>query len=174
MSPSSVPSTEQAPATGRVDAALCTAIRQLASQGIGPGARVLVGVSGGQDSLCLVHALWRLRSEHAWHLHVVTVDHGIRPEGACEAEVVAALAGEWGLPCEVVRVDVPSYRRRERLNLQAAARYARYQCFARQASRLGAARVDHCRVGAVERPEGAVEARGGQVIRASSRSRASC
>jgi tRNA(Ile)-lysidine synthetase-like protein len=102
---------------------------------------LLIGVSGGQDSLCLAHAIRLLTDVHRWDLHLVHVDHAIRPEAAAEASYVAALAERWGLPCTVARVDVPAYRRRHRLNVQAAARYARYQAFARLADKLGAAGV---------------------------------
>jgi tRNA(Ile)-lysidine synthetase-like protein len=129
------------PATGRVDRALRSALRALAAGGRGPGAVMLVGVSGGQDSLCLVHALWRLQAEHGWTLHVATVDHGIRAEAAAETAHVARLAAAWGLPAHVLGADVPAYRRRERLNLQQAARYARYQLLARQAAAVGAMAV---------------------------------
>ncbi|HLH25103.1 MAG TPA: tRNA lysidine(34) synthetase TilS [Chloroflexota bacterium] len=128
-------------ATARIDAALREAIRALHVDGVPAGAVVLVGVSGGQDSLCLAHALWRLRAEHGWALHVVHVDHGIRAEGAAEGAYVAAVCGAWGLPVRVMRVDVRGYQRRERLNVQEAARYARYQAFAREAEARGAAGV---------------------------------
>jgi tRNA(Ile)-lysidine synthase len=124
-----------------VDAALREAIRLLRASGVPAGATVLVGVSGGQDSLCLAHALWRLRADHGWALQVLHVDHGIRPEARNEGAHVAAVCGAWGLPVTVVRPDVPAYRARERLNVQEAARYARYQVFARQADALGAAGV---------------------------------
>jgi len=128
-------------ATARVDAALRATIRALQADAAPRGSTVLVGVSGGQDSLCLAHALWRLQAVHGWALHVVHVDHGIRLEARAEAEYVAATCGAWGLPISVVRADVPAYRARERLNVQEAARYARYQAFARQAAARGAASV---------------------------------
>jgi tRNA(Ile)-lysidine synthase len=126
-------------ATVRVDAALRAAIRALHADGVAAGATVLVGVSGGQDSLCLAHALWRLKPEHGWLLRALHVDHGIRPEAADEADYVAATCAAWGLPLTVVRLDVPEYQRRERLNVQEAARYARYQAFAREVVACGAA-----------------------------------
>jgi tRNA(Ile)-lysidine synthase len=128
-------------ATARVDAALRSSCATLREKGFAAGSRVLVGVSGGQDSLCLLHALWRLQSEHEWALHVVHVDHGLRPSAAAEADQVAAVCVAWGLPVEIARVDVPAYRRRARLNLQEAARYARYQAFGHIAQRLNAAAV---------------------------------
>src|SRR5579884_3813061 len=128
-------------ATRRVDVALRAALADLAAVGLGPGTRVLVGVSGGQDSLCLVHALWRLRAAHGWALRVATVDHGLRPAAAAEAARVAASVGAWGLAADVLRVDVTTYRRRQRLNTQQAARYARYQALAGRAAAEGAAAV---------------------------------
>jgi tRNA(Ile)-lysidine synthase len=124
-----------------VDAALGAAIQALHAGELPAGTTVLVGVSGGQDSLCLVHALWRLQPEHGWALHVLTVDHGIRPEAAVEADTVAATCAAWGLPASVLRLDVPVYSRRYRLNVQAAARYARYQAFAREGAAVGAPAV---------------------------------
>ena len=45
-----------------------------------PGGHVLVGVSGGPDSVALLHALVLLRSEYALRLTVCHVHHGLRPE----------------------------------------------------------------------------------------------
>src|SRR5207237_1956 len=58
------------PATARVDAALRAATRALHAGAVPAGATVLIGVSGGQGSLCPAHALWRLHSEHGRALHV--------------------------------------------------------------------------------------------------------
>jgi tRNA(Ile)-lysidine synthetase-like protein len=130
-----------ATATARVDAALRAALAELAAGGLGPGTTALVGVSGGQDSLCLVHALCRLQALHGWSLRAACVDHGLRAASAAEAEHVARLLRAWGVPVHVTRVDVPTYRRRERLNVQQAARYARYQALAGDALAVGAAAV---------------------------------
>ncbi|HLI27907.1 MAG TPA: tRNA lysidine(34) synthetase TilS [Chloroflexota bacterium] len=127
-----------APTTARVDRALRASLAALRAAGLGSGARVLVGLSGGQDSLALTHALWRLRAEHGWALHPVYVDHGLRAAGAAESAHLAALCADWGLPLVTLHLDVPAYRRQHRLNVQAAARYARYQALARLAAQLGA------------------------------------
>lgn len=133
--------TAAAPATARIDRAVRTSLPALRAAGLLPGARVVVGLSGGQDSLALTHALWRLRAAHGWAVHPVYVDHGLRPEAAAEGAELAALCAQWGLSLTVLRVDVPAYRRRHRLNVQAAARYARYQALARQAAQLAAVGV---------------------------------
>src|SRR5215204_277113 len=100
---------ESTTATARVDAALLATLPTLQDAGLPAGSRLLVGLSGGQDSLCLTHALWRLQAHHGWVLHVAYVDHGIRAESAAEAAQLAVLCERWALPFTVLRVDVPSY-----------------------------------------------------------------
>ncbi len=68
-----------------------------------PATRGLVCVSGGPDSLALLHLLAALRGPLDAHLEAVHFDHGLRPESAAEAEWVARQAGALGLPLHVVR-----------------------------------------------------------------------
>src|SRR5512143_3595113 len=73
-----------------------------------PGATV-VGVSGGPDSLCLLHILRSLAPELGLALHVAHLDHGLRGAAAAEdASAVASLAAAWGLPATIGRADVPA------------------------------------------------------------------
>jgi tRNA(Ile)-lysidine synthase len=46
------------------------------------GDRIVLGVSGGADSVCLLHVLYRLAPEYGLHLIVVHINHGIRGEEA--------------------------------------------------------------------------------------------
>ena len=109
---------------------------------IAPGAPVVVAVSGGPDSLCLLHALTQLRDDLGVTLHVAHLDHMIRgAESADEAVFVADLAREWGLPSTVEATDVPALARAQRANLHAAARAARYSFLARVARATGAQAV---------------------------------
>lgn len=89
---------------------------------------LVVGVSGGADSLALLHVLCKLRGDNASRkLHVAHLDHGIRGAAAArEARCVAEIANEWGLPSTVQRFDVPAYADAQRLSLETAARRARY------------------------------------------------
>ncbi len=63
------------------------------------GERVAVSVSGGVDSVVLLHALVRTAGWHRAQLSVVTIDHGTRPDSAADADFVEALAGALGVPC---------------------------------------------------------------------------
>jgi tRNA(Ile)-lysidine synthase len=63
-----------------------------------PARTVLVAVSGGPDSVCLVESLSRLRRLFRYRLQVVHVDHGLRPGSAVDAAYVKRLAERLGLP----------------------------------------------------------------------------
>lgn len=86
---------------------------------------VIVGVSGGADSLCLLHLLARLSGEFGLALHVAHLDHGLRPDSAADAAFVANLAGGWGLPVHLKRLE-PGTLAAQGGNLEAAARSARF------------------------------------------------
>jgi tRNA(Ile)-lysidine synthase len=109
------------------------------NQLLAAGETVVVGVSGGPDSLCLLHALCRLRSEYDLRLHVAHLHHGLRgPDADADAEFVRALAADWGLPCTVERADVPALAAEHRLAVEEAARRARYATLSRVAEQAGA------------------------------------
>jgi tRNA(Ile)-lysidine synthase len=109
---------------------------------LSPGETVVVGVSGGPDSLCLLHALRRLRGEYDLTLHVAHLHHGLRGADAdADADYVRALAGDWGLACTVERADVSSLAREHRLAVEEAARRARYSFLSRVARTIGAGTI---------------------------------
>ena len=65
------------------------------------GASLLVAVSGGQDSLCLLRLLQDLQRRHHWSLQVFHGDHRWRPDSAANADHVQSLCAMWGLPCHL-------------------------------------------------------------------------
>lgn len=69
-----------------------------------PGARLLVGLSGGPDSVVLLHGLRRL----GYDVGAAHLDHGLRPDAAEDARWVAARCAEWGVPCRVTRLALAS------------------------------------------------------------------
>lgn len=103
------------------------------------GNHVLVGVSGGADSVALLAALCRLVPKLDISITAAHLHHGIRGKAADEdARFVAGLAKRLGVPLERGRADVPRRAKRKGLSLEMAAREARYAFFARAARRAGA------------------------------------
>lgn len=96
---------------------------------------MLVGVSGGCDSVVLLHVLAGLTPTCGLNLHVVHVDHGLRPDSSEDAAFVRQLAAALGCPCHVVTLD-PQALTSHGDGVEAAARRARYQAFFRIASNV--------------------------------------
>ncbi|MCY4144840.1 MAG: tRNA lysidine(34) synthetase TilS [Chloroflexi bacterium] len=100
-------------------------------------AGLVVAVSGGADSVALLHALRGLQGQLGIALHVASLDHGLRGEaGARDLAFVAALAAEWRLPCALDAVDVPRLSREWGIGIEAAGRRARYNFLTQVAARL--------------------------------------
>lgn len=94
------------------------------------GDRVLVGVSGGPDSMVLLDLLYRLASDFEISLGVAHLNHGLR--GACaarDARTARQAATRLGLPFYLVEADVARVRRGLNLSLEEAARRVRYAFF---------------------------------------------
>ncbi|HEY0827866.1 MAG TPA: tRNA lysidine(34) synthetase TilS [Bacilli bacterium] len=106
------------------------------------GQIIAVAVSGGADSVALLHILHVLSPVWRWKLVVVHVNHQFRGQESDEetAEVVK-LAGQLGLPCEVGVIDVPEYMKQHNLNAQSAARDKRYEFLRYAAALYGATHI---------------------------------
>ena len=100
------------------------------------GESVLVAVSGGADSVALLRVLTALAPELSLRLHVLHVDHGLRPDSDRDAEFVRQLTARLGVAVDVARVTVAPGG-----SLEAAARAARYAALEAHATRLGADRI---------------------------------
>lgn len=86
---------------------------------------VVVGVSGGADSICLLHLLHTLAEEWRLQLHVAHLDHAVRPDSAQDAAFVAEVARSWQLPFHSRRLE-PGEIEATHSNLEAALRQLRY------------------------------------------------
>jgi tRNA(Ile)-lysidine synthase len=103
---------------------------------------VVVAVSGGPDSLCLLHVLLALCPEYGITLHVAHLNHGLRgAESDADARFVQETAEAWAVPVIVGVADVPALVRERKLSVEEAARQARYAFLAQAAAQLGADRI---------------------------------
>jgi tRNA(Ile)-lysidine synthase len=94
--------------------------------------KVVVGVSGGADSLCLLHLLQGLcgpgKRYPGVELQAAHLNHMLRSaESEHEARTVARTMEAWGISCTLGQSDVPALARREKRSLEDAARVARYR-----------------------------------------------
>lgn len=89
------------------------------------GDKVLLGLSGGADSMCLLHILNELKSPLGFTLSALHVNHMIREEANEDEARLTQLCREWDVPFEAVRVDVPAYAKEKRLSTEDAGRRIR-------------------------------------------------
>ena len=107
-----------------------------------PEDRVVVGVSGGPDSVALLYALHQLSKSYDLTLHVAHLNHGFRGKEALrDARFVEHLAEEMGLSCMVETYDVPAYKKRRSLSSQEAARIVRYQFLEEVRNKVSATKI---------------------------------
>ncbi len=97
--------------------------------GVPLDATLVLAVSGGADSMALLHGAARLVETDAshWQLTVAHLDHGLRPDSADDATFVADAAAALGLPCIVHATDVATLARAEGRSIEDAGREARYR-----------------------------------------------
>jgi tRNA(Ile)-lysidine synthase len=94
------------------------------------GDRIVVGVSGGADSVCLLYVLWRLSEKIRYSVRVVHVNHGIRGKAADDDEqYVKELCLRLGVQFHPFHIDVKSMAKEQGLSEEEAGRNARYQAF---------------------------------------------
>ena len=105
------------------------------------GDRVVVAVSGGADSVALLHLLVSLQPPLQLTLHVAHLDHGLRATSPEDASFVEALGHRWGIPSTIERRDVSALCVREGWSLEDGARRVRYQFFLEVARRWGMTRL---------------------------------
>jgi len=107
-----------------------------------PGQAIVVAVSGGPDSVALLHALHTLRDTWPVSLVAAHLDHGFRgSDSAADADYVRALCQRLDIPCHSAYVNVPELKRTLHLSAQEAARRARQAFLRKVAAESGAERI---------------------------------
>jgi tRNA(Ile)-lysidine synthase len=92
-----------------------------------PGARLVLGLSGGSDSVVLLHVLLQLQASHSFHLACAHVHHGLSPHADAWAEFCRNLCAMHRIPLTVHRVNIA---RDDPAGIEAAARTGRHHIFA--------------------------------------------
>ena len=102
------------------------------------GDRVVVAVSGGPDSVALLHVFASLKDSYGIDLHTAHLEHGIRGEESIEdMRFVERLSSDLGVPVTTSHESVPELARTQRMSVEAAARKARYAFFNRLLDETG-------------------------------------
>jgi len=106
------------------------------------GSQIILAVSGGMDSMVMLHMYMRLQADLNIALHVASLDHGLRGEiGAADAKFVWETAQKWGISCTKNHVDVKTLAAEWKMSIEAAARRARYDFLAKVAVEQGTTQV---------------------------------
>lgn len=105
----------------------------LKEQLIEEGDRLLVAVSGGSDSMALLHLLYRWSMEGFFWLRAAHFNHKLRPESDLEEEMVEKWCREHSIPFTAGSVENPSLLRESPRGVHSSARFARYQFLAQVA-----------------------------------------
>lgn len=106
------------------------------------GDKIIIGVSGGADSMCLLFMLWQLQSQYDHTLHVVHVEHGLRGESALEdCRYVEEFCGKLGISYRSFHVDVDKLAKEEKLSVEEAGRKVRYELFYQECARVGGNKI---------------------------------
>ncbi len=93
------------------------------------GSVVIVGISGGPDSLCLLHALSQIEDSFDLTLVPVHVNHKLRKEADREADNVVKICDKLGLECKVFEVDCKELAEEMKVSTEEAGRNIRYEIF---------------------------------------------
>ena len=105
------------------------------------GDRIGIAVSGGADSMALLHFLNSYTETLGIEIVAVHVNHGIRPTAAKESKFVRNYCKENNIPFVSYVVDVPTFVREQKMGLEQAARIKRYECFRNAVKRFKLTKV---------------------------------
>lgn len=106
-------------------------VRQYINQNklVSHGQHIVIGVSGGADSICLFHILRSLQEEYALRLTVAHVNHGMRQEAHEDATFVESLCKEWQIPYKEHRCNIVQLAKDQKISEEVAGRNERYKFF---------------------------------------------
>lgn len=103
--------------------------------------KIVIGVSGGPDSMCLLHVLNTLKEKMQFQIYVVHVNHMIREEAEEETQYVAKYCESIGVECFIKHVNVIEEAEQQKVGTEEAGRNARYSFFEEVAQKVGANKI---------------------------------
>ena len=105
---------------------------------IGRGDNVIIGVSGGPDSLCLLFLMYQYSKRVGFSVSAVHFNHKIRGEKADEDEAfVKEVCDYLKIKCIIARADIPALAKKSGLSVEETGRIMRYKAFAKAAQAVG-------------------------------------
>ena len=105
------------------------------------GDHIIIGVSGGADSVYLLLILNELRESMNLTITAVHINHMIRREAVDDQKFVQDLCGQLSIPCKIFEIDVKQIAKREKMSLEEAGRKARYDAFAKTMKKYNADKI---------------------------------
>lgn len=103
--------------------------------------KIVIGVSGGPDSMCLLNVLYKLKEKLGISIVVAHINHMIREEAEDETRYVENYCLNINVPCFVKRIDVTKKSIDEKIGTEEAGRKARYDFFEEVANQVGANKI---------------------------------
>ena len=108
---------------------------------ISRGDKIVVAVSGGPDSMCLLDVLYRLKNELEIEIEVAHVNHGIRKESDDEKIYVENYCKNRDIPFHYLKVDIPSMSKEKKMSEETCGREVRYDFFEKVRKKTNSAHI---------------------------------
>lgn len=105
------------------------------------GDKVVIGVSGGPDSMTLLHILYELKDKIGFQIYVAHINHMIREEANSETEYVQNFCKKLSVECYIKKIDIQQYAKDFKISTELAGRNVRYDFFEEIAQKVKANKI---------------------------------
>ena len=108
---------------------------------INEGDRILIGVSGGPDSICLLHVMNLLKQKLNFEIYVAHINHMLREEADSETQYVQTFCNNLGIECFIKKANVEEYSKQHKIGTEEAGRIIRYNFFDEVSKKVSANKI---------------------------------
>ena len=105
------------------------------------GDKIVLGVSGGPDSISMLNILNEIKEECKFKIYVAHINHMIREEAEDDEKYVQQFCEEKNIPCYIKRVDVKEIAKNKKIGTEEAGRNIRYEFFEEVLQDVGANKI---------------------------------